>query len=292
MNRDAGNITAIVNQLYNENPFPGFDLQKYNIPSDLHKNANRYARLLDEQIPYNKSILDVGCGTGQLACLLSVKNRRVVGIDFCERFLEKANELKSRLRLTNVTFRWEDILQWGDTGERFDYIFCNGVLNHTRDTYLGFRKLCQFAKRGTYIIVGLYNRYGRLFHRTRRIFLGYDNGGDPKRDGRIIQRMLIKEEDDRDKKNAWYADQYLHPHESVHTVREVLRWFKENRISYINSLPPIELARSEANAMRIFDQSYASALRRTPICYFVTQLEWIFTLNQSGGLFIIIGQKE
>ena len=29
-----------------------------------------------------------------------------------------------------------------------------------------------------------------------------------------------------DKRRAWFEDQYRHPHESTHTIGEVLEWFK------------------------------------------------------------------
>ncbi len=39
------------------------------------------------------------------------------------------------------------------------------------------------------------------------------------------------------KKKAWIRDQYLHPVESLHTIDEVLKWFEENNIEFINSIP-------------------------------------------------------
>ena len=37
--------------------------------------------------------------------------------------------------------------------------------------------------------------------------------------------------------DAWIRDQYDHPLESVHTLDEVLKWFEENNIQYISSIP-------------------------------------------------------
>lgn len=44
------------------------------------------------------SVLDVGCGAGLKSKYLSEKGLQVVGIDFSDKFIERAIELKSKLR--------------------------------------------------------------------------------------------------------------------------------------------------------------------------------------------------
>jgi len=85
-------------------------------------------------------------------------------------------------------------------------------------------------------VVGLYNRYGRLllnarkriFRLTNRRFLWLDF---------VIRRMTFGDE----KKRIWFMDQYCHPHEKTFSVGDVLRWFKDNGVEYVNSLPKINL---------------------------------------------------
>ncbi len=40
-----------------------------------------FARLLNEQIPYDARVVEVGCGTGQLTNFLSIAHRSVLGVD-------------------------------------------------------------------------------------------------------------------------------------------------------------------------------------------------------------------
>ena len=40
----------------------------------------------------------------------------------------------------------------------------------------------------------------------------------------------------RDKERAWFADQYRHPHESKHTMGEVLDWFDRTGLSFVRGL--------------------------------------------------------
>lgn len=38
-------------------------------------------------------------------------------------------------------------------------------------------------------------------------------------------------------KQLWFADQYEHPHESKHTIGEVLGWFDRTGFEFLNSIP-------------------------------------------------------
>ena len=70
---DAEHVLDVVNEFYEANPFPGFDPGKYEARADLVTRASWYARRLDAEIPFEASVIDVGCGTGQLACFLAIK---------------------------------------------------------------------------------------------------------------------------------------------------------------------------------------------------------------------------
>ena len=107
-----GRILKVVNEFYEANPFPGFNPGKYESRQDLVARASWYAQRIDAEIPFGASVIDVGCGTGQLACLLALKERRVMGVDYSQRSLQLARTLKERLALKNVEFRRKNILDW------------------------------------------------------------------------------------------------------------------------------------------------------------------------------------
>lgn len=285
-------IKDLVQDFYNQNPFPGFDPDKYVLREDLYGKANIFARMLDNQIPWGATILDAGCGTGQLACLLSLKNRKTVGVDFSERSILKANELKKKLQLANVNFRQDDLLNIKMDKEAFDYILCNGVLHHTADPYLGFQNLLTFAKKGTYIIIGLYNRYGRFWHRFKcrqaRRKQGKENGSHQN----AVRELLYDDDEDREKLETWYSDQYLHPHEHTHTIGELLGWYRKNDVEYVNSLPPIELFKKEKDSVRLFKDSTIKDWQKTQTSFFLKQLKWMVSLRKTWGYFLIVGRKR
>ncbi len=283
-------ILKVVNEFYEANPFPGFNPGKYESRQDLVARASWYAQRIDAEIPFGASVIDVGCGTGQLACLLALKERRVVGIDYSQHSLELARTLKERLALKHVEFQRKNILDWDLSPNAFDYVFCNGVLHHTSDPYGGFKNLVAITKPGGMLIVGLYNYYGRFMLLVRRRIVALLSRFDPGARDRAIKKQLVELEDDEEKRRTWFADQYLHPHESTHTVREVLGWFRENGIDYVSSFPKIELFGSMPK--RIFRERRVARFRSNPLAHIVVQLAWIITQNAGGGYFVLVGRKR
>jgi len=283
-------VLEVVNEFYETNPFPGFDPGKYETRTDLVTRASWYARRLDAEIPFEASVIDVGCGTGQLACFLAIKGRRVLGVDYSQRSLALACALKERLALGSVEFERANVLDWDQPSESFDYVFCNGVLHHTSDPYGGFRNLVAITRPGGRIVVGLYNRYGRSMLRVRRRVVRLISRVDPTAKSRAIRRQLVELEEDEAKRHTWYADQYEHPHESVHTVAEVLGWFQENGVEYVSSLPKVEPFGSTPK--RVFRPREVAGWRSGSLAHLMVQLGWIVTQNSGGGYFVLVGRKR
>jgi 2-polyprenyl-3-methyl-5-hydroxy-6-metoxy-1,4-benzoquinol methylase len=78
------------------------------------------------------SILEIGCGTGDMAYMMAKKiPSRVVGTDLCEPFIESANQ---NYQLPNLSYR---VLDFNNDAQiqalpiqKFDYIVGNGILHH------------------------------------------------------------------------------------------------------------------------------------------------------------------
>jgi len=283
-------VLRVVNEFYEANPFPGFDPGKYETRADLARRASWYAQRIDAEIPFDASVVDVGCGTGQLACFLASKGRRVLGVDYSQHSLDLAQLLKERLALPTVEFRRRNLLDWDLPDEAFDFVFCNGVLHHTSDPYRGFRNLVRLVRPGGRLVVGLYNRYGRLMLLVRRRVVSLLSRVDSEAKNRAIQKQLVVNDSDEFKRHTWYADQYEHPHESTHTVGEALGWFRENQIEYVSSFPSIELFGS--GSKRIFRPREVAAWRSGGAAHLLVQLGWILSQNAGGGYFVLVGQKR
>jgi SAM-dependent methyltransferase len=166
--------------------------------------------------------------------------------------------------------------------ERFDVVLCNGVLHHTADPFGGFKGLVPLVKPGGHIIIGLYNTYGRLFTDLRRQIFRL-TGGRAKWVDPILRKGGISDE----KRGAWYADQYRHPHESKHTFGEVLRWFDETGIDFVRGVPAMRPEDDGMEGASLFEpQPRGSALE-----HFAVQATQILAGQKEGGFFIMIGRK-
>jgi SAM-dependent methyltransferase len=284
-------VLRAVNLFYEENPFPGFDLSKYKTRDDLSRRASWWAHKLDSELPYDCDIADIGCGTGQLACFLGLKQgRRVVGADYSQSSLGHATSLRDKFDLSNVRFQRENVLELSLPDASFDYVFCNGVLHHTSDAYGGFRQLVRITRPGGFIVVGLYNAYGRLMLHVRRRVVRLRMRFDPTARDRALKKQLVQLEEDSEKRRTWWADQYEHPHETAHTVDEVIGWFAQNGVSYVSSYPKAEL-RSRSEVAKVFKPRRAGRLSRSSLGHVLVQLGWIVTQNDGGGYFVMVGQK-
>ncbi|MEM7351312.1 MAG: carbamoyltransferase N-terminal domain-containing protein [Acidobacteriota bacterium] len=278
----SADVTEVVKSFYEENPFPNYD-DHDSIRLLIEKSRQGlYARRLDATIPYNSTVLEVGCGTGQLTNFLGISCRRVVGTDMCLNSLRLGEAFRRKHGLERVSFAQMNLFRPTLEPEQFDVVLCNGVLHHTADPYGGFKSLLPLVKPGGHIIIGLYNTYGRLFTDLRRQMFRLTGGR-----AKWIDPVLRKQGISVDKRRAWFADQYRHPHESKHTFSEILGWFDDNQVRFVRGVPAMRLDEDGLGDASLFvEQPRGTGLDR-----FMSQLFQVFAAGQrEGGFFIMIGQ--
>ena len=278
-----GDVTDIVKEFYENTPFPNYD--DFDSRDSLARKATRsiFARLLDEQIPRGAYVLDAGCGTGQLTNFLGMSwDRVVVGADLCLNSLGLANAFRDRHSIMNAHFAQMNLFRPPFRPGVFDLVVSNGVLHHTSDPEGGFHSLLRTLKPGGHAIIGLYNRLGRLPTDWRRAL--FDRFGD--RLGFLDPRLRSATLNEA-RRQAWFKDQYEHPHEGKFSYDEVLRWFDEAGVDFVFSIPKIS-GRALAGRDSLFvPQSSGTRLDRT-----WTEIEMLLNGGREGGLFIMIGRKR
>ncbi|MBM2826628.1 MAG: Methylase involved in ubiquinone/menaquinone biosynthesis, partial [Dehalococcoidia bacterium] len=164
-----------------------------------------------------------------------------------------------------------------------DFVICNGVLHHTSDPFRGFQSIAQLVKPGGFIIVGLYNKYGRISTDIRRFI--FRLSGD--RFKFLDTRLMAKDVSDT-RKHTWFMDQYKHPHESKHTLGEVLGWFEQTGFEFINSIP-------KSTASAVFsskEKLLAPNPKGSAIDRFLVQFGMLISGGKEGGFFVMIGRKS
>jgi ubiquinone/menaquinone biosynthesis C-methylase UbiE len=275
-------VTEIVKEFYEETPFPNYD--DFDSVASLASKARQghFARLLDEQIPPQARIVECGSGTSQLSSFLSIANREVYATDMCLNSLRLGQEFARRHQLERVHFVQMNLFRPVFPPESFHLVISNGVLHHTSDPFLAFQSIARLVKPGGFILIGLYHRYGRLITDMRRLL--FRLSGDR---WKSLDPNLRRETASAAKKGAWFADQYKHPHESKHTMGEVLRWFRETGFSFVKSIPRSRPFQPLAEDEPLFRaERPGNALER--LC---VELGMIRSGSREGGFFVMIGRK-
>ncbi len=277
--------TKKVIDFYKITPFPNYkdDDNKQTI---LYRgNKNILAKQFKKFIGFNKKVLEVGCGTGQISNYFAIgTNNEIVAIDPTIESLSLAKKFANKNNVSNLKFVNSDVFDDVLSNDYFDFIWCSGVLHHTKNPYKAFQIICKYLKKNGYILVGLYNKIGRIRTLTRKYlskvfgskFLEYF---DP-----TLRNLKLSENE----KKSWINDQYFHPIESLHTLDEVLDWFNKNEIDYIDSIPSADFVISQ-NYVDIFvKKSKGDKYSRL-----FNQFSMIFNkLGSDGGLFVVIGKKK
>jgi len=276
-------VTDIVKSFYEDTPFPNYD--DLDSRQSLQAKARRgvFVRLLDEQLPRPAKVLEAGCGTGQLSNYLGMGwGRTVIGADLCLNSLRLAKGFRDRCSIANAQFVQMNLFRPPFADGSFDLVVCNGVLHHTSDPKGGFLSLARKVKPGGHVIIGLYNWLGRLPTLWRRSLIETFGERWASLDPRLRGSRL-----NSGRWAAWYMDQYRHPHESRHSIGEVMRWYDEAGFDTVFTIPP---AGSETftEDTPLFDRRPPSS----PLAYGAAELEMLLTGGQDGGLYMVIGRKR
>lgn len=279
----GADVTEVVKAFYEETPFPNYD--GFDSRESLATKARRgvFAALLDAQLPDGAIVLEAGCGTGQLSNFLGMSwRRKVFAGDICMNSLRLAKGFADRYDIRNVAFLQMNLFRPPFRDASFDVVISNGVLHHTGDCEAGFKAILAKLKPGGHIVIGLYNQLGRLPTLCKRAafralgprlhFL------DPRLRDMSREPARIK---------AWYADQYQHPHETRHSMDEVLGWFERYGVDFVNGIPHLDGSSFNDGEKLLVPRAAGTRISRR-----MTELGMLASGGTDGGLFIMIGRKR
>jgi SAM-dependent methyltransferase len=275
-------VTDIVQKFYEQTPFPNYD--GLDTRDSLRQKARDgvLARLLDEQISHTASVLEVGCGTGQLTNFLGMGwGRTAIGADLCMNSLKLAKAFRDRFSINNAYFMQMNLFRPPFKAERFDVVISNGVLHHTSDCAGAFRSIAPLVKPGGIIIIGLYNWLGRLPTLWRRWLI--DKFGET---GALLDHRL-REQGEAARRDAWFMDQYKHPHETRHSIDQTLAWFDAAGFDFTSCIPTIGDQEFSEDARLFEPRPVGRYLDRLS-----TEFEMLLTGGADGGLYVMIGRRR
>jgi SAM-dependent methyltransferase len=269
-----------VKAFYEETPFPNYE-DFDSVGSLLNKaRRGRFAKLLDDQIPPGSLVLECGCGTGQLSNFLSIANRNVLGTDICLSSLGLGREFKERSGLDRAHFIQMNLFRPCLKRGSFDLAVSNGVLHHTSDPRGGLESIATLVKPGGHVILGLYHRYGRLTTDLRRQI--FRASGDR---FTFLDPNLRQKDARAARWQAWFMDQYKNPHESKHTIGQVMKWLPGAGLEFVKSLPGTKPLQAVSEQLFEYEEP-GGAFER-----WIAELGMIRGGSREGGFFVVVAKK-
>ncbi len=223
-NKKTSHKNLEVLEFYKKLPFNFYSDSKIAIKNIKNFNLFEYYPFL-EKIIQNKNftVIELGCGVGWFINNLSYNfpNIKAIGVDFNPKSIEFAKDVKDKLNL-NSQFTLEDLFTY-NYNNNIDLIVSLGVLHHTNNCLEGIQKIISLKPR--FFMLGLYHKYGR------KPFLDYfKNLKEKNKNKSEINQILFEKYKSLDKRNideenskSWFLDQVLHPHETQHTLEEVIK---------------------------------------------------------------------
>lgn len=253
----------VVAKFYHKVQFPGHYTQQEIIKKSQDFFLEDYLKI--SLLPFKGKVLEAGCGTGYTTHIISSLRRdvQITGVDFSRGSLEFASNFSKQNHYHNTQFEWMDLRDINLDKRDFDMLICTGVLHHIENPKPIFSNLCKLVKKGGIVIVGLYHPWGRFSVHTRQKIFRITGGRM-----QWIDPRILREEWTEERKNIWFRDQYTHPHEEDYSHKTLLSWFKDEKITYMDSIPKFNGSDTGYNF------------------YMLTKT------GSQGGLFIFVGKKH
>lgn len=177
-----------------------------------------------------KTILDAGCGTGEISMSMATHAQQVDAFDVSENSLTYARTQAKRLHIQTIHFFQRDIMQIS-SGKKYDIVTSFGVLHHTQNAEKRFSILSKCVKKNGIIIIGFYHSLGGVQQRVEKLIARILGGDSPEK----ILAWLSK----RKKRNfgeaekSYWADRLANPRENYYRISLVERWMKNNGFEII-----------------------------------------------------------
>lgn len=98
-----------------------------------------------------KTILNAGCGSGELCFILASHGYKVVGIDPDKDYINLANKTLKNNKQLSCTFEVSGIETY-KSKKKFDAVLATDVLEHIKDDKYAFKMLAEFVKNKGFIL--------------------------------------------------------------------------------------------------------------------------------------------
>lgn len=116
----------------------------------------------------NKSVIDMGCGSGRFSVAFSkLGAKKVYAVDRGKEGIFLAKKFARKNKIHNIFYKNCSVLDLPFSNEKFDFVFCKGVLHHTGNLLKGLNEFYRVMKKKGSGFLYLYGA-GGLFWNSRK----------------------------------------------------------------------------------------------------------------------------
>jgi len=159
-----------------------------------------------------KTVLDMGCGSGRYSIALKkLGAKKVIGVDI-------GNGKKFKYK--GIEYKKGNVLNLPFKDNTFDFVFCNGVLHHTKDTEKGIKELFRVLKKGCFAWLFVCGKCKLLdMADIIRKKLNFKD--------EVIFRKVLELYKFPVQKQFLLTDLFFVEHRDYFTIPQLSKWFKE-----------------------------------------------------------------
>lgn len=99
-----------------------------------------------------KTVLNAGCGSGELSFILAQNGFKVIGFDLDKDYIDLANINVKKMKIKNCSFVVSGIETY-KSKIKYDAVIATDVLEHIKDDKYAFKKLNTFVKKNGSVVI-------------------------------------------------------------------------------------------------------------------------------------------
>lgn len=124
------------------------------------------------------SVLDVGCGVGNLSCWLAEQvgpDGRIVGVDNDEHQIEVAEKRAQTRGLSNIVFHKKDAHYLTDLNHEFDMAYCRWLLMHVRNPSVVVKNMANTLRHGGILACEVGSSFSTFYYPSFPFYIKLQN---------------------------------------------------------------------------------------------------------------------
>jgi ubiquinone/menaquinone biosynthesis C-methylase UbiE len=220
----------------------------------LFKRANFNIKKLK-----NKIVLDMGCGSGRFtSSLANLGVKKAFGVDKGRAGLKIAKIYAKKNKIKNLQYKHASVLNLPFKNEKFDFVFCKGVLHHTGNLKKGLNEFYRVMKKNGEGFLYLYGS-GGIFWNSRKLMRNVMKKIPYKKAFKILKTIEMPA-----RRTIFLDSWYVEIEEHVNK-KFLENWFNKKKLKFFKYDNPLKTELEYMEKYKYFKEMYGSGELR----YFV-----------------------